>query len=96
MVNYISNIPDQEHVPYKIITAQPHLKKLVGYMRASDYAVWGAVAVGFPAAQLIWGAFSPALKKLYLFKLRTVVSFMPSQIPAAYHGCANSILCLCW
>ncbi|CAH2351592.1 putative NADH-ubiquinone oxidoreductase 20.9 kDa subunit [[Candida] railenensis] len=35
---------------YELIDSDPHFNRVVGYMRPSDYAVWGASAVGFPLA----------------------------------------------
>ncbi|KAJ3064890.1 hypothetical protein HK102_008081, partial [Quaeritorhiza haematococci] len=54
MVKFFSNLPDSDHVPHKFIVADPHIKTVVRYFRSEDYAVWAAVAAGFPAAQYLW------------------------------------------
>ncbi|KAJ3096345.1 hypothetical protein HDU97_006018 [Phlyctochytrium planicorne] len=59
MVKWISNLPDSDHVPFKLIAEEPHIKTVVKYFRAEDYLAWAAIAAGFPAAQVafvrFWG-----------------------------------------
>ncbi|KAI8904945.1 hypothetical protein PhCBS80983_g03868 [Powellomyces hirtus] len=75
MVQFFSNLPDEEHVPYKFITAQPHVKDIVRYMRNEDYYLWAAVATGFPAAHWIWERTIPS------FHPRVMPRVMAVQIP---------------
>ena len=54
-MKFFSNLPDQEHIPYKFITDEPHIKTIVRYFRPSDYLAIGAVGFGFPGALYLWG-----------------------------------------
>ncbi|KAJ3236885.1 hypothetical protein HDU81_010250 [Chytriomyces hyalinus] len=51
-MKFVSNLPDQEHVPYKFIAAEPHFKYVMSYMRSSDIVMAGAIGAGFPAAHM--------------------------------------------
>ena len=55
MVQWVSNLPDGEHTPYKFLAAQPHIKSVVSYLRPSDYLQWTAITVGFPGIFYVWG-----------------------------------------
>ena len=50
-----SNLPDSDHVPYKFLTAEPHIKQVVRYMRTEDYLIWGGITTLFPMAAMLWG-----------------------------------------
>ncbi|KAI9003698.1 hypothetical protein HDU85_001094 [Gaertneriomyces sp. JEL0708] len=76
MVRLFDNLPDDDHVPYKFLTAEPHLKDVVRYMRPSDYAVWAAVGAGFPAAHWMWERAKPS------FHPKVMPRVMAIQIPA--------------
>ncbi|KAJ3263152.1 hypothetical protein HDU77_011185 [Chytriomyces hyalinus] len=56
-MKFVSNLPDQEHVPYKFIAAEPHFKYVMSYMRSSDIVMAGAIGAGFPAAHMVWVRF---------------------------------------
>ncbi|KAI9349058.1 NADH-ubiquinone oxidoreductase complex I, 21 kDa subunit-domain-containing protein [Obelidium mucronatum] len=71
-MKFVSNLPDQEHVPYKFIAAEPHFKKVVGYFRTSDYATMGAIGAGFPAAHLLWERSSPSFHPKHLPRLMMI------------------------
>ncbi|KAI8825085.1 NADH-ubiquinone oxidoreductase complex I, 21 kDa subunit-domain-containing protein [Fimicolochytrium jonesii] len=75
MVQFFSNLPDDDHVPYKFLEANPHIKDVVRYMRQEDYAVGAAVGLGFPAAHYIWERLSPS------FHPRVMPRVMAVQIP---------------
>ena len=51
------NMPPQKVVstPYRLIDADPHVTRVVSYMRPSDYAVWGGSTAAAPAALYLWG-----------------------------------------
>jgi len=55
MVKWFSNLPDNDHVPYTFIEAEPHIKKVVQYFRPSDLAYAAGIGTGFPLALLLWG-----------------------------------------
>lgn len=67
MVKFFDNLPDSNHVPYTFITAEPHVKDLVRYMRNEDLLLWGGVAAGFPAAHMLWGGYWRIGGYLYFF-----------------------------
>ncbi|KAI8814549.1 NADH-ubiquinone oxidoreductase complex I, 21 kDa subunit-domain-containing protein [Cladochytrium replicatum] len=67
-----SGLPDSDHVPYKFIAAEPHVKDVVRYFRTSDYAVWGAIGLGFPATELIWERMKPSIHPRLLGRLMWV------------------------
>ncbi|KAJ3184633.1 hypothetical protein HDU87_004036 [Geranomyces variabilis] len=75
MVQFFGNLPDNEHVPYQFIAAEPHVRDIFRYMRNEDYAVGGAVAAGFPAAHYIWERAVPS------FHPRVMARVMAVQIP---------------
>ncbi|KAJ3041590.1 hypothetical protein HDV00_009067 [Rhizophlyctis rosea] len=60
MVRYFDNLPDDDHVPYKFIDAEPHVKDVFRYMRTADYGKWLAVGLGFPAIHWLWERKSPS------------------------------------
>ncbi|ORY37629.1 hypothetical protein BCR33DRAFT_663462 [Rhizoclosmatium globosum] len=59
-MKFVSNLPDNQHVPYKFLAAEPHFKTVVQYFRPSDYWTIAGVTVGFPAAHVLWGNLFPA------------------------------------
>lgn len=38
----------EPETPFPIIDVDPHFKRVVSYMRPSDYAAWGTAALAFP------------------------------------------------
>ncbi|KAJ3046722.1 hypothetical protein HK097_000603 [Rhizophlyctis rosea] len=75
MVRWVDNLPDDDHVPYKFIEREPHVKDVVRYMRSSDYLQWAGVAFGFPIAHWTWERYSPS------FHPKVMPRVMAVQIP---------------
>jgi hypothetical protein len=48
MVVWFSNVPDQEHVPYKQICVEPPIRDVYRYLRTSDYLQWLGFGAGIP------------------------------------------------
>ena len=48
MVSWVSGLPDQKHIPYPFIAAEPHAKIVSGMFRVSDYITLFSVGLGFP------------------------------------------------
>ncbi|KAI8611240.1 NADH-ubiquinone oxidoreductase complex I, 21 kDa subunit-domain-containing protein [Chytriomyces sp. MP71] len=71
-MKFVSNLPDENHVPYKFIAAEPHFKHVVRYMRTSDMALAGAVAAGFPALHIMWERLSPSFHPKHLPRLMLI------------------------
>ncbi|KAJ3026407.1 UNVERIFIED_CONTAM: hypothetical protein HDU68_005705 [Siphonaria sp. JEL0065] len=71
-MKFVSNLPDETHVPYKFIAAEPHFKKVLGYFRTSDYATIGAIGVGFPAIHALWERRSPSFHPKHLPRLMAI------------------------
>lgn len=44
---------------YELIDVDPHLRRVVSYMRPSDYGAWAASAAFFPASLRIWQQLEP-------------------------------------
>ncbi|KAI8827382.1 NADH-ubiquinone oxidoreductase complex I, 21 kDa subunit-domain-containing protein [Chytriomyces cf. hyalinus JEL632] len=74
-MKFVSNLPDQEHVPYKFIAAEPHFKYVMSYMRSSDIVMAGAIGAGFPAAHMVWERLAPT------FHPRLLPRLMMIQVP---------------
>ncbi len=66
MVRFFSNLPDQEHLPYKFIAAEPHVKDIVGYFRPSDWAVTLGVGLGVPTFLTLWERYQPSMHPRYI------------------------------
>lgn len=54
-MKFFNNLPDDDHVPYKFIKAEPHIKDAIRYIRPEDYMLCAAIGTGFPLAYLAWG-----------------------------------------
>lgn len=46
----------QVETTFPLIDSDPHFKRVVSYMRPSDYAAWGGATVAFPSALYLMGA----------------------------------------
>ncbi|KAI8922610.1 NADH-ubiquinone oxidoreductase complex I, 21 kDa subunit-domain-containing protein [Entophlyctis helioformis] len=79
-MKWVSNLPDDEHVPYKFLAAEPDIKTMVRYFRPSDYLTIAGVGVGFPAALAIWERISPTLHP------RKLPRIMAVQVPFYFTG----------
>lgn len=44
---------------YELIDVDPHLRRVVSFMRPSDYAAWGASILFFPTAMKVWEHLEP-------------------------------------
>ncbi|KAJ3216022.1 hypothetical protein HK099_006092 [Clydaea vesicula] len=71
-MRFFSNLPDDEHVPFKFIAADPHVKDVVRYFRPSDYLHSTAVALGGPAIFYAWERYSPSFHPRVLPKILLV------------------------
>lgn len=45
---------------YEIIDVDPHIKRVVGYFRPSDYAAWGITTAAIPLSLSAWERFEPS------------------------------------
>ena len=57
MVVWFSNVPDQEHVPYKQICVEPPIRDVYRYLRTSDYLQWLGFGAGIPFGIYLLGTF---------------------------------------
>jgi hypothetical protein len=55
MVKWVSNLPNQDAIPYPFIMAEPHVKQLFASLRPSDYGVVAGMGTLFPLALYSWG-----------------------------------------
>jgi hypothetical protein len=60
-MKFISNIPDQQHVPFPIIAEEPHLKHIVRLLRPTDYLTIAGFGTLFPGALYLWEKNSPSI-----------------------------------
>ncbi|KAL2916080.1 hypothetical protein HK105_204504 [Polyrhizophydium stewartii] len=71
-MKWVSNLPDDEHTPYKFITAEPDYKTVVRYFRPSDYAIAGATTIGFPLGLAVWERYAPSVHPRVFPKLLAI------------------------
>ncbi len=43
---------------YPLIDADPHVSRVIGYFRPSDYAFWTGSTIAFPGLLYAWGVFN--------------------------------------
>ena len=50
-------MPTQKVVstPHKLIDSDPHVSRVMSYMRPSDLVVWGSATAAAPGALYLWG-----------------------------------------
>ncbi|KAI8904440.1 NADH-ubiquinone oxidoreductase complex I, 21 kDa subunit-domain-containing protein [Gorgonomyces haynaldii] len=75
MVQWVSNLPKGNQVPYPLIKDQPHIKQVVSYFRGSDYLALTAIGLGGPAVLLAWERFAPTVHP------KRIPGLMAIQIP---------------
>jgi hypothetical protein len=46
--------------PYPVIDADPHFRRVVGYMRPNDYVLWGGAAAAGPLLLSFWDKVDPS------------------------------------
>ncbi|PWN26673.1 hypothetical protein BDZ90DRAFT_253314 [Jaminaea rosea] len=49
----------QVETEFPLIDSDPHFKRVISYMRPSDYVAWGSATVGFPSALYLMEMFDP-------------------------------------
>lgn len=52
-----STAHQQVETEFPLIDSDPHFKRVISYMRPSDYVAWGSATVGFPSALYLMGAY---------------------------------------
>lgn len=72
--------PKPLNTPYPLIDADPHVKRVISYMRPTDYAIWGGATFAAPAALNFWERIDPSKSAGYSLRnagrLATVVGFV--------------------
>lgn len=72
--------PKPLNTEYPLIDADPHVKRVLSYMRPSDYAVWGTATIAAPAALNFWERIDPSksagVSLRNAGRLATVVGFV--------------------
>ncbi|KAJ7065204.1 NADH-ubiquinone oxidoreductase complex I, 21 kDa subunit-domain-containing protein [Mycena amicta] len=76
----MSSILDRKH-RYPLLDADPHAKRVISYMRPSDYATWMAYTAGTPAAFYAWEKID-----------RTGFRLRPWLYTGAFLGCCAGFL----
>lgn len=86
--------PKPLNTPYPLIDADPHVKRVLSYMRPVDYAVWGGATFAAPAALNFWERIDPSKSAGYSLRnagrLATVVGFVGGFL-LAYQSSAREL-----
>jgi hypothetical protein len=46
---------DKDRGLYPLIDSDPHFKRVMRYLRPSDYAIWGGSILTWPSLMMLWG-----------------------------------------
>lgn len=67
-MKYYGGLPDQEHVPYKIIGHNPHVKDVIKNLRISDWAILLANTTLWPLGLVMLGKLVMVILTLERYK----------------------------
>lgn len=72
--------PKPLNTQYPLIDADPHVKRVISYMRPTDYVLWGGATFAAPALLKFWERIDPSksagVSMRNAGRLATVVGFV--------------------
>jgi hypothetical protein len=79
-MRWVSNLPAQDQLPFRLLTEEPKFKQVVSYFRSSDYLTILGVGVGVPLALLAHEKTRPSVHPKYIPRVMMI------QIPCFLFG----------